>query len=198
MEIASKPSHGQEEICREKDHEQAGSKPQGARHEFPGRKDNADCGAAVGQKVHDNDGIELHGQHFHGHDAEMLRLLIHLLMLVLVRLVDLERRHTLQVFQKGAAQLCVLVPVFCQYTLGDLLHHHDGTRNQRNADQKHHGRAQAPCRNEHDEQSDRRQECIEKLWHILAKIAFQLINSLDRLLHQLCGSHLLAVTHAEL
>ena len=198
MEIAAQPSHGQEEIRRQKDHEQAGAKSQGARHEFTGRKDNADCGAAVGQKVHDNDGIELHGQHFHGHDAEMLRLLIHLLMLVLVRLVDLEGRHALQVFQEGAAQLCILVPIFGQNLLGDLLHHHDGTRNQRNADQKHHGRAQAPCRNEHDEQSDRRQECIEKLRHILAKIAFQLINSLDRLLHQLCGSHLLAVTHAEL
>ena len=66
----------------------------------------------------------------------MLGLLIHLLMLVFVRLIDLERRHALQVFQKGAAQLRVLVPIFGQNSLRDLLHHHNGSRDQRDADQK--------------------------------------------------------------
>ena len=198
MEIASQPSHREEEIRREKDHEQTGRQAQRSCHEFTSRQNDADGCAAIGKQVHDNDRIELHCQHFHSHDAEVLGLLIHLLMLVFVRLIDLERCHSLQVFQKGAAQLCILVPIFGQDFLRDLLHHHNGSRDQRDADQQNYSRAQTPRSGEHSEQRDGCKERIEELWHILAKIALQLVNSLDRLLYQFGGRHLLAVTHTQL
>ena len=161
------------------------------------RQYDAERRAAIGEKVHDNDGVELHRQDFHGHDAEMLRLLIHLLVLVSVRLIDLESGHSLQVLEKSASKLRVLVPIFCQDLLGDLLHHHDRARDQRNAQEQDQAGLQASRRRKENKQGHRRDKSVEELGYILAKIALQLVYSLHRFLYDLRGGRLLPVAHAE-
>ena len=125
------------------------------------------------------------------------RFLIHLLVLELVRLIDLKSRHALQVFEKCAAKRRVLVPIFCQDPLRDLLHHHDRAGNKRDAQQEDKSRPEAPGSREDDEERQRRDKRVEELRHILAKIALQLVYSLYRLLHDLRGGHLFPIAHAE-
>ena len=198
MEIAPETPHRQEEIRRQQDHEQALREPDGTVYERARRQDNA-CGrASVRQKVHDDDGVELHREHFHGHDAEVFGLLIHFIVLPPVRFIDLERGHALQVLEECAAQTGVLVPVFCQDPLGDLLHDHDRRGDQRNAYEKDQRGLKAPRRCKEAEQCERRQERIKELRHVLAKIALQLVYSFHRLLHQLRGRDFIAIAHAEL
>ena len=197
MEVAAELSHGEKEIRGQKDHEKAGRQTEISSHEGAGRQHDADRCAAAGEKVHDDDGIELHREHFHRDYSEMLRFLVHLLVFELVRLVDLESRHALQVFEEGAAELGVLAPIFCQDLLGDLLHHHDRPRDQRHEQQKDEARLPASGRRKEDEQGERRDERVEELRHILAKIALKLVYSLHRLLHDLRSGHFLAVAHAE-
>ena len=177
MEVAAQPAHRQEEIRRQEDHEEAGRERKRPCRESACGKNDSECGSAVCQKVHDDYGVELHGEHLHGHHAKALRLLVHLLILEGVRLVDLKGRHSLQVLQEAASKLCILIPIFCQDFLGDLLHHHDRARDQRDTQKKNQSRLQASCSREEDEQSDRRDKRVEELRHILAKIALQLVYS---------------------
>ena len=197
MEIASQPPHGQEEIRREQDHEHHIGKADAAADKGLRRKQNPQRRAAVGHKVHDGDGIELHGEHRHGHLAEVLGFPVHLQVLVRVRLIGFQRGHALQVFQEGAAQLRILSPVFSQDLLRDLLHHHDGPRDQGHTNQQHRRYLPAAAEAKQEKEGDGRHEGIEKLRHILAEIAFQLVHALHGLLHQLRRGHVLPVGGAQ-
>lgn len=66
---------------------------------------------AIGNDIHDRDGIELHGQDLHGDLAEFFRFLIHDVVAQAIRLIDFQRGQPLQILQKGIAELCVLPPI---------------------------------------------------------------------------------------
>ena len=91
----------------------------------------------------------------------------------------------------------VLTPVFRQYLLGDLLHHHDGPGDQRHADQQHRRHLPAAAKAEQEKQGNGGHEGIEELGYILAEVAFQLVHALHGLLHQLRRGHVLPVGGAQ-
>ena len=88
MEETAQQPHGKKELRRQQNDEQ---RPRQAH--LPGGK-AAHCqghacrGAAIGDEVHDGDGVQLHGEHLHGDTAELFRLLVHLGVLLGVRAVD--------------------------------------------------------------------------------------------------------------
>lgn len=71
-------------------------------------EDHAQRRAAIGDDVHDRDGIELHGQDLHGDLTKLLRFLVHDVVAQAVRLIDFQRGQSLQILQKGIAELCIL------------------------------------------------------------------------------------------
>ena len=71
---------------------------------------DAQCRAAVGHQIHDGDGIQLHGEHFHGDAPEALGLLVHPPMAFLVRLINFQSGQALQIFQKTLSPNAVYWP----------------------------------------------------------------------------------------
>ena len=109
-------------------------------HELRKSHDHPHCCPAVGDDIHHAGGVELHGQHLHGDPPEPLGFLVHLRRFHLIRTVDLQSSQSLEVFKEAVSQFRVYTPVFVQQPLRDLLHRHDGDRDQRHADQKHQAR----------------------------------------------------------
>ena len=90
VEKAAQLPHGEEKVCRQQDNQQtAGQRDMVIyilrhRHNHPQRR------PAVGNQIHNRDGVELHGQHLHGDFAKLLGFHIHLFVFEFVRLVDFE------------------------------------------------------------------------------------------------------------
>ena len=95
VEKRAELAHGDEEIRRQQDNQQRAAERDMPRAVLRRRHDDAERRAAVGDEVHDRDGVELHRQHLHRDAAELLGLHVHLLVLGLVRLIDLQRRESL-------------------------------------------------------------------------------------------------------
>ena len=81
VEKGAQLAHGDEKVRRQQDDEQRTRKV-----DFPCAKlrcghDDAERRAAVGDKVHDGDGVELHGENLHGDFAELFGLRVHLVIL---------------------------------------------------------------------------------------------------------------------
>ena len=55
------------------------------------RHDNPRCCTAIGDQIHNGDGIELHRQHLHGDAAEFFRLRVHLPVFKRIRLINFQR-----------------------------------------------------------------------------------------------------------
>jgi hypothetical protein len=178
MEERSELAHRQEEVSREQ-HDckrlEDGDRACGKSRE---RDPDACRSAAQSDDVHHNDGVELHREHFHRDDAEVLCLPVHRLMARPVSPIDLERRESFEILEKGIAELGVLVPVGRKDALCDLLHSHDRERDERHEDEQHDGSCQIHRRN-HDEERDRRQDRIEELRQILPEVGLELLASLD-------------------
>lgn len=82
--------------------------------------------AAECHNIHDDDRVEPHGEHGHGHAAKALGFGVHSAITRGICLVDLARCEGLQVLEKAVAELGILIPIFGENALGDLLHRHDG------------------------------------------------------------------------
>ena len=196
MEEAAQKPHGQEKIRRQQQNHQAALQADSPRRQTAHRQHHAGRRAAVGDQVHDGDGVELHGQHPHGDPAEGLGLGVHLLVLALVGLVDFQGGEALEIFEKGIPQGGVLAPVAAQQLFGPSLHRHDGRRDQRHTDQQHRRRGQVDGR-QHRKQRQRRQHGVEELGQILAEIDLQLVHSLHGHLDHLAGAHRFPVGAAQ-
>ena len=178
MEEGSELAHRQEEVCREQhdckrleDGDRACGKS--------GKRDpDARCSAAQGDNVHNDDGVELHREHFHRDDAEVLCLLVHRLVARPVSPIDLERRESFEILEEGIAELGVLVPIGRKDALCDLLHSHDRERDERHEDEQHDSGSKIH-RGNHDKERDRCQNRIEDLRQILPEVGLELLASLD-------------------
>ena len=135
-------------------------------------------------------------QNFHCDDAEALALDIHLFGLLLVRAVDFESRHALQVFKEAVTEVGVNVPVFGKQALRDLLDHHDDARNEGNAHKEHETGLPAHVKKD-NEQGERGNQAVEELGEKFAEISLQLLNTLTRQLHDLRCWDLFTVGRAE-
>ena len=182
MEVRPQGAHGDEEVRRQEDDGECGEERHVARGVLHKRHDDADCGAAVGEDVHDGHRVQLHGEQLHGGAAELLGLGVHALVALGVGLVDFQRGEALQVLQKSAAQVGVGAPVLAHHAAGDLLNGDDGCGNERHAHEQSHGRRQAQ-RRQSAEQRDGGQKRVKQLRKILAEVAFQLLAALDADLH---------------
>ena len=143
VEEAAQQTHGEEKL---RGQENDGKAP--GRGDVPlGELDQGQNGAkrrpAIGNEVHNNNGVELHGEHLHGHLAKFLRLYVHLLLPGPVGLIDLQGGQTLEIFQKVIAQAGVFAPVLGQQLFGKGLHRCDGDGDEGHTLQQHQGAGHA-------------------------------------------------------
>ena len=192
VEERAQQPHGQKEIRRKDKQQQAARQVHAAPLKLGHRQNHPQGRAAIGNQVHDGDGVQLHGQHLHGDFPELLRLLLHLLLLKAVRLVDFQSGQPLQVLQEGVAQGGVLPPVFGEQLLGPPLHRHNGGGNQRHAEEQHQRRREVH-KAEHAKQRQGRQHGVKELGQVRAEIRLQLVHALHGHLHHLRGVHPLLV-----
>ena len=136
-ERAQRAQRDEEVCCEEHEGERAG-KGHGAGRIGVEHHDDAGCGARKGKDVHDDHGVQLHGEQAHRGLAELLRLLVHPAMTPLIGPEDLKRGETLDALQEERAQVGVGVPVVAHDALGDFHDSHEGDRNERHAAQEHH------------------------------------------------------------
>ena len=196
MKIGTQQAHGQEKFGRQKDDKDCPKEGQAPGMKLPHRQDNPQCSTAISDKVHDNNGVQLHGEDFHGNFAEAFGLLVHLLMLVGIRLINFEGGKPLQVFQKRIAQGGILTPVFPQKLLGKTLHCHNGNGDQRDAEKQNNCTGQTDKAQDR-KQGQRRKDCVAQLRQIRPKVHLQLINALYRQLDHLRGSGFLLIRQAQ-
>ena len=188
--------HGNEKVCRQQDDQQRARERDMPRAVLRCRENNAQRRTAVGDDVHDRDGVELHGQDLHGDLTKLLRFLVHDVVAQAVRLIDLQRGQPLQILQKGIAELCILPPIARQELFCPCLHRRNGDRDQRNAHEqrkcsRHIDKAQ------HGKERQRCEHGVEKLRQIRAEIRLELIHALDCDLHDLRRGDLLGIRRAE-
>ena len=196
VEERAQQPHGDEKVGGQQQNQQRPVQGDAAGGKLGSRQNRPQGRAAIGDEVHDGDGVELHGQHLHGDAPELLGLAVHLLLLVCVGLVDFQSGETLEVFQKAVTQGGVLAPVFGQQLFGPPLHRHNGGGDQGHADQQHQGRRQAH-KGQHPEQGERGQHGVKELGQISAEIGFQLVHPFHRHLYHLGGVDLLLIGGAQ-
>lgn len=196
VEIRPQRAHGQEEIRRQQQNAERTLQTHAAGGKLFSRHGNAQRRAAVGDDVHNDDGVQLHRQDFHRHLAEMLGLAVHGRMAGFVCLVDFECGQPLKVFQKAVTQRGVLAPVFAQQFFGKFLHSHDGNRNQRHADHQNDRCPQAD-QGQRDKQCEGREHGVEKLRKVRAEVGLELFDALARQLQDLGGGHGLGVAASQ-
>ena len=196
MEVGPQRAHGQEEIRRQQQDAERAAQADMTDRQLPRGDTDAQRRTAVGDDVHHNDGVQLHGQHLHRHFAEVLGLAVHGLVAGFVGLVDLQGGQALQVFKEAIAQGGILAPVFAQQPLGKFLHSHDGNRDQRHADHQD-DRCLYADRGQHHKQGDRCQHGVEKLRQVRAKVGLQLLDAFACQLQYLGGGHSLGVAAAQ-
>ena len=142
----------------------------------------------IGDEVHDDDRVQLHREHAHGHAAEGLGFLVHLVRLGLVRLKDLQGREALEILKETVAKLGVLLPIRRKQAAGDGLHRRDGDGNKRHARDEARRNRKGDGRDA-DKKGDGRQKRIEELRQVEAKVRLDLLDALARHLYDLgCGN----------
>ena len=132
----------------------------------------------------------------HRDAPELLGLLVHLGLLELVGLVDLEGGKALEVFQERVAELGVLPPVAAEQPLCPGLHRSDGHGDERHAHEQHHGRRHVHKDQDHKER-ERREHGVEELRQVRAEVGLELVTPLNGHLHDLRGAHVLAVARPQ-
>ncbi len=151
---------------------------------------------AIGNDIHDRDGIELHGQDLHGDLAEFFRFLIHDVVAQAIRLIDFQRGQPLQILQKGIAELCILPPIARQELFCPCLHRRNSDRDQRNAHEQR-KRSRHIDKTQYGKERQRCEHGVEKLRQISAEIRLKLIHALDCDLHDLRRGDLLGIRRAK-
>lgn len=160
MKVAAEKAHRKEEIRGQKQDHQAARKRDVAGCKARDGDNGAERRAAVGDEVHDGDGVELHRQHTHCDLPELLGLAVHLLVARGVRLIDFQSREPLQVFEEGVAHLRVLAPVFRQELFGPRLDRRDGNGDQRHTHEQD-GRGGQVDEGQDGEQSQRGEHTVK-------------------------------------
>ena len=192
VEEASQQPHGEEELRRQQDDGKApggGDMPLG---QLEQGQNGPQSRPAVGDEVHNDNGVELHGEHLHGHLAKLLRLLGHLLLTGLIGLIDFQGGQALEILQEVVAQTGVLPPVLGQQLFGKGLHRRNGNGDEGHAHQQHHGAYQADGGQE-DKEGHGSQQAVEELGQVGAEVDLQLVHSFHRHLNHLSGGGALAV-----
>ena len=188
--------HGNEKVCRQQDDQQRARERDMPRTVLCRCEDHTQRCTAIGNDIHDRNGIELHGQDLHGDLTKLLRFLVHDVVAQAVRLIDLQRGQPLQILQKGIAELRVLPPVARQELFCPCLHRRNGDRDQRNAHQQH-DRCRYIDKAQYGKERQRREHGVEKLRQIRAEIRLELIHALDCDLHDLRRGDLLGIRRAK-
>ena len=188
--------HGNEKVCRQQDDQQRTGERNMPRAVLRCCENHAQRCTAIGNDVHDRDGIELHGQDLHGDLAEFFRFLIHDVVAQAIRLIDFQRGQPLQILQKGIAELRVLPPVARQELFCPRLHRRNCRRDERHAYQQH-DRCRYVDKAQYGKERQRREHGVEKLRQISAEIRLKLIHALDRDLHDLRRGDVLGIRRAE-
>ena len=196
MEKRAELAHGDEKVRRQQDDEQRARKVDLPRAQLRCGHDDAERRAAVGDEVHDRDGVELHRKNLHRDLAELFGLDVHLIIFEGVGLIDFQGRQALQIFKKRVAERRVLPPVFREQLLRPCLYRRDGDGDERHADEQHDRRRHAH-EAQHDKKRQRREHRVEKLRQIRAEVRFELVDALDRDLHDLRRFDLLGIRRAE-
>ena len=196
MEKRAELAHGDEKVRRQQDDEQRARKVELPRAQLRCGHDDAERRAAVGDEVHDRDGVELHRKNLHRDLAELFGLDVHLIIFEGVGLIDFQGRQALQIFKKRVAERRVLPPVFREQLLRPCLYRRDGDGDERHADEQHDRRRHAH-EVQHDKKRQRREHRVEKLRQIRAEVRFELVDALDRDLHDLRRFDLLRIRRAE-
>ena len=111
VEIGTEKTHRQEELNCEQDDPKRSGKIDLPVQVTADRDNHTQSRSAVGDDVHDNDGVQLHLKNFHRDDAKALALSIHLLGFLRVRAVYFQRCHALKVLKEAVAETCVNIPV---------------------------------------------------------------------------------------
>ena len=137
MEIGTKLTHRDEEIRRQQHDQQASCEVNSPARIFSHRNDHPQCRSEISNDIHNRDRIELHPQHFHCDLAETFRRRVHLKIFLRIRLINLERRQSLQIFEKSVTKTCILRPIIPQQTFRPGLHRSDRNRDQRHTHQKY-------------------------------------------------------------
>ncbi len=189
-------AHGNEVVRRQQDDGEAPSQVNRAGSHLRERHRHAGGRPAIRHEVHDRDGVELHREHAHRDAPELLGLLVHLRLLELVGLVDLERGEALEVLKERVSELGVLAPVAAEQPLCPGLHRCDGDRDERYAHEQHHGRRNAHEGEGHEER-ERREHGVEELRQVRAEVGLELVASLNDHLHDLGGAHVLAIARPQ-
>ena len=140
--------------------------------------------AAIGNQIHNGDGVQLHGQNLHGNLTKLFCLPIHFIVLESVCLINFQGGKSLQIFKEGVAKGSILPPVFREQLLCPRLHCCNGNGDHGHADQQHNGRWNVH-KAQHEKQGQWCQHGIEKLRQVGAKVGFQLIHALYGDLHDL-------------
>ena len=140
MEKRAELAHGDEKVRRQQDDEQRARKVDLPRAQPRCGHDDAERRAAVGDEVHDRDGVELHRKDLHRNLAELFGLDVHLIIFEGVGLIDFQGRQALQIFKKRVAERRVLPPVFREQLLRPGLNHSNRNGYHRHTYQKHNGR----------------------------------------------------------
>ena len=181
-----------EEVCREEHEGERTGKGHGAGRIGVEHHDDACCGTRKGKDVHDDHGVQLHGEQAHRGLAELLRLLVHPAMTPLIGPEDLERGETLDALQEERAQVGVGVPVVAHDALGDFHDSHEGDRNERHAAQEHHCGRGAQW-GQAEEERNRGNEGIEEVRQVVAEIRLKLLDAFDAKLCRLARGDSLAI-----
>ena len=189
VEERTKESERNEKFRCQKDNGKCSGKADVSVRVFQYGDDHSDGRAAVGDKIHHTDRIQLHGQYLHGNLAEAFGLLVHLTGFHPVCLIDFQSCQSLQIFQKTVAELRVDSPVFIQQFFGEFLHRHNGYRNQRHTDQKNEACLEAD-RRQHKKQCDRSQKAVKQLRKIFSIVDLQLFHPFGSNLYDLGSRHL--------
>lgn len=187
---------GEEVVGREQHDHEASDEVDRPRPELEETHGDARRRAAVGDDIHDGDGVELHDEHAHGDAAELLGPLVHLALPQPVGPVDLEGREPLQVLEEGVAERRVARPVPGEQALRPGLDGGDGDGDERHADEQHR-RGEGAHRREHREEREGRKQGVEELREVGAEVGLELVDALDGDLHDLRGERVLAVRGAE-
>ena len=83
--------HGNEKVRRQQDDQQRTGERDMPRTVLRRCEDYTQRCTAIGNDIHDRDGIELHGQDLHSDLAEFFRFLIHDVVAQSIRLIDFQR-----------------------------------------------------------------------------------------------------------
>ena len=196
VKIRPQDAHRQKELHGQQRHRDGSSKRDLARGQLEQGYHDAHRSTAEGEEVHDGNGVQLHTKKAHSGGAEAFGLFVHLQLLCLVCLEQLQRGKRADGLVERLPQVGIGIPVGAHHA---ARHFHDGNNgdgDKRHAHQQNHGRRHID-EQEQREQGKGRQHRIEQLRQVLAKVHFQLLCALAADLHRLRGGNLLFIGRAQ-